>query len=215
MLKLLKIQIVLKYLRQESPAVDEFEKCVKLLFRTNRGKVPVVDTANVDTYNELIAVTESKKTSSAHQAKLIEGLLQKYGPAEFLETFDEFVLLNQPPAMLDAILADIESEFYMPRSAAAASGSSEGLPDRSSKTDSESKDSSSRPRAPKPGRDAAIGPAEPRVQLSAWQLRKGLGMADEEDEWTAVHQVLQTLFLLEFPERRIIKAEIYAMDRRM
>jgi hypothetical protein len=196
-LKLLKIQIVLKYLRQDSPAVDEFEKCVKLLFRTNRGKVPVVDTAIVETYNELIAVAD-KKTTSAHQAKLIEGLLQKYGRDQFLQTFDEFVRLNQPPAMLDAVLADIESEFYVPRSAAIASASdaAEALPDReaSGKFGVEMKpcDSLSRLRAPKSGVDAASGQVDggPRVQLSAWQLRKGLGLADDEDEWTAVHQVI-------------------------
>jgi hypothetical protein len=193
-LKSLKIQIVLKYLRQESPAVDEFEKCVKLLFRSNRGKVPVVDTAMVDTYNELIAVTESKKISSAHQAKLIQGLLQKYGPEEFLQTFDEFVLLNQPPTMLDSVLADIESEFYMPRCAALSSDGAEAIPDLSASGKIgraiQPEGSSSRLHTPK----ADIDPASqagggPRVQLSAWQLRKGLGLAEAEEEWTAVHQV--------------------------
>ena len=195
-LKLLKIQIVLKYLRQDSPAVDEFEKCVKLLFRTIRGKVPVVDTAIVDTYTELIAITD-KKTSSANQAKLIEGLLHKYGRDEFLQTFDEFVRLNQPPAMLDAVLADIEAEFYVPRSAAVASASdaAEALPDQAGSgrvgADIKSGEPPLQLRAPKSGGDVAIGQADtgPRVQLSAWQLRKGLGLADDEEEWTAVHQV--------------------------
>jgi hypothetical protein len=202
-LKLLKIQIVLRYLRQESPAVDEFEKCVKLLFRTSRGKVPVVETAIVDTYNELIAVTD-KKISSAHQSKLIDGLLQKYGREQFLQTFDEFVRLNQPQAMLDSVLADIESDIYVPRSAAVASASdaAEVLPDQvvSTKVGANIKpdDTSSRLRAPKTGRGTAMGQADagPRVQLSAWQLRKGLGMADDEEEWTAVHQVLRSRNLL-------------------
>jgi hypothetical protein len=197
--KLLKIQIVLKHLRQESPALDEFEKCVKLLFRTNRGKVPVVDAAIVGTYNELIAVTASKKTSSAEQAKLIEGLLEKYGRDQFLQTFDEFVMLNQPPTMLDAVLADIESEFYVPRSAAASSDGTVGLglPESAAAVEVgkaiKPGDSSPRLRASKLGGDTAIGQSNggPRVQLSAWQLRKGLGLADDEEQWTAVHQVLR------------------------
>lgn len=184
-MKQLKIQIVLKHLRQQPIAIDEFEKCVKLLFLSNRGKIPVLEPAVADTYKELMAVPESKHNSSPQYSRLIEKILAKYGKDEFLNLFDKFVLSHQAPVMLDAIIADIESGFYVPRIAT-------GSLDNVSRPESVSVSIDDDANVEKPSCEIRTTVEnQPRLQLSAWQLRKGLGLADDEELWGQIHQVLE------------------------
>jgi hypothetical protein len=212
MLRLLKIQIVLKHLRQEPPAIDEFEECVKLLFLSNRGKVSVVEPAVAETYKELMAIPESKRNSSPQYPKLIEKVLQKYDTQDFLRVFNEFTKSHQSPVMLDAIIADIDSAFYVPRIATGPGSSAQHsgvLPvsldidgsKRQQQTQRQPPPEKQQPeqqeppaqqlqRTAKPSNSDKIKTVKrPHLQLSAWQLRKGLKLAHDEVTWTAVHQV--------------------------
>jgi hypothetical protein len=212
MLRLLKIQIVLKHLRQEPPAIDEFEECVKLLFLSNRGKVSVVEPAVAETYKELMAIPESKRNSSPQYPKLIEKVLQKYDTQDFLRVFNEFTKSHQSPVMLDAIIADIDSAFYVPRIATGPGSSAQhsGVlpvsldvdgskqqqqtqrqpPPEKQQPEQQEPPAQQLQRTAKPSNSDKIKTVKrPHLQLSAWQLRKGLKLAHDEVTWTAVHQV--------------------------
>ena len=182
-MKLLKIQMALQNLREDPPDIDEFEKCVKLLFLSSRGKVAVVEPALADTYKELMAVANSKGNP-----KIIEKILQKYGKDGLLRTFDQFVHTYQPPVMLDAIMTDIDTAFYVPRIAPSIVNAV-NVVDESVEVDDDEIAECSRATQSK---ELRIDEAKRHVQLSAWQLRKGLGLADDEAQWNAIHQVCAT-----------------------